>query len=255
MVIHQRHEESTEEKIHLERKTIRHWPSFTFFWVVVLLSLENGAFEAIDTRHLKTIIDYIRWYGLEDRYQYAVAVRLDKKYCSNPNPTNLEAVLPDNEMLQMKNAIKEKNGIYIPNKIKNIIAARPDKELPRKHAEWRLLNGGKNSPVEKLLANGGQNSCFIFFSKSSPCVDRCLNMNDMNNIVQILNPIFNRYSENSRAFVFETIYYKDEEKRAEVVINAWKKIRHAPLFKCNRNNCIQCFDNNLPEIRSPCYSR
>nr|XP_060636654.1 uncharacterized protein LOC132778058 [Anolis sagrei ordinatus] len=235
--------------------TIRHWPHFTFLWVVVLLSLENGAFEAIDTKNLKTIIDYIRGYGIESRYQYAVAVRLDKKCCRNPNPTNLEAALPNNEMLQMQKAIKKENGIYIPSTIKNIIAARPHKELPRKHAEWRLLNGGNNSPVEKLLANEGQNSCFIFFSKISPCVDRCLNMTDMKNIVRILNPIFNRYSENSRAFVFETIYYKDKEKQAEVVINAWKNIRHAPLFKCNRNNCIRCFDNNLPENSSPCYSR
>lgn len=32
------------------------------------------------------------------------------------------------------------------------------------HAEWRLLTGGQNSPVERILENKGKNGCLIFLA-------------------------------------------------------------------------------------------
>ncbi|XP_053216888.1 uncharacterized protein LOC128399441 [Podarcis raffonei] len=237
----------------MEQTVSRSRLGFSLLSVTFLLCLTSGAFGSIDPDKLKAIIDYIREYGIPNNH-YAVAVRLDNTYCRNPTRQNLETALPTNQMTQMQTAIKQENGMYDPDQIGDVVAARP-KTLKRsaEHAEWRLLTGGQNSPVERILANKDQNSCLIFFSKLSPCVNRCLNENDMRNIVQMVNPLFNRYNEDARAFVFETVYRRDTQKEKEVVVEAWERIQNSPLFRCYNDNrgCIQCFDNNQ-KADSPC---
>ncbi|XP_066487383.1 uncharacterized protein [Tiliqua scincoides] len=224
----------------------RHCPGFRVLCVALLLSLANGVFGSISPGNLKKIVKYITDYGIENNH-YAVAVRLDAKYCQDPTLTNLQTALPKSVMSKMHEAIKKKNGIYVPNPIGNVVAARPNFKVQGfEHAEWRLLTGGQNSPTAKILENKPRDSCLIFFSKLSPCTDRCLNPNDMRNFVQWLNPLFNQVGKDSRAFVFETFYGKDSDKEPAVVVAAWQTIKHAPLFRCDANNadCIQCFDNN-----------
>ncbi|XP_033025976.1 uncharacterized protein LOC117058743 [Lacerta agilis] len=224
----------------------RRWPGFSFLCVTVLLCLGNGAFASIDPNNLREIINYIRRYGLN--IHYAVAVRLEEQYCSETSQHALTIPLPTGEMEDMKKKISDKQiGIYNPEPIGNIVAARPKLLKHRKeHAEWRLLTGGQNSPVERILANKDR-GCLIFFSKLSPCTDRCLNKADMKNIVQMVNPLFDRFPQDFKAFVFETVYEKDaKEEEKEAVVEAWKSIRNSPLFRCYNDNrgCIKCFDNN-----------
>ncbi|XP_033026927.1 uncharacterized protein LOC117059364 [Lacerta agilis] len=240
----------------MEQTVSRSRLGFSLLSVTFLLCLTSGAFGSIDPNNLKAIIDYIREYGIANNH-YAVAVRLDNRYCRSPTRQNLETALPRNQMNQMRNEISRKNGMYNPQQIGDVVAARPNfLERSVQHAEWRLLTGDQNSPVERILANKDQNSCLIFFSQLSPCVNRCLNENDMKNIVRVVNPLFNRYNEDSRAFVFESIYRKDAVKEHEVVLGAWQRIQRAPLFRCYAGNraCIQCFNSNQPVSNSPCLA-
>ncbi|XP_077772813.1 uncharacterized protein LOC114583659 [Podarcis muralis] len=229
---------------------------FSLLSVTFLLCLTSGAFGSIDPDKLKAIIDYIREFGLPYNH-YAVAVRLDNTYCRNPTRRNLQAALPRHEMIQMKRKIMRPNGMYNPHLIGDVVAARPMfLTHSAVHAEWRLLNGGQNSPVERILANKDQNSCLIFFSKLSPCVNRCLNENSMRNIVQVVIPLFNRFNEDARAFVFESIYARDAEREDKVVLRAWQRIQNAPLFRCYAGNraCIKCFNHDQFDNGSPCLA-
>ncbi|XP_028558715.2 uncharacterized protein LOC114582100 [Podarcis muralis] len=215
-----------------------------------ILNVSFCSFSATHSHHFLVLIPR---YGIKNIH-YAVAIRLDHACCIEPTPTILETVLPRSKMQQMKNALDHRNGIYVPKPIGDVIAARPRFTRSKEHAEWRLLTGGQNSPVERILSNKDQNSCLIFFSKLSPCVERCLNESDARNIVQMVNPLFNRYSEDSRAFVFETVYVKDTVKEHEAVVGAWEHIQGAPLFRCYSSNrgCIKCFDDNQSGDRNPC---
>ncbi|XP_053122255.1 uncharacterized protein LOC128332053 [Hemicordylus capensis] len=226
-------------------------PDFSLLCVAVLLCLGSGA---IDLHHLKTIVDYIRGYGVENNH-YVMAVRLDDNICNAPTQADLKKALPKSIMDQMHKDIDKKNGTYVPKSIGNIVAARPRfLKNTTEHAEWRLLHEDQNSPVTKMLENKERKSCLIFFSKLSPCVDRCLNQNDMRNIVQWVNPLFDKLNQNLRAFVFETIYKKDSIKEDEVVVGAWEKIKDAPLFRCDKNqDCIKCFKNN--QLDSNCLNK
>ncbi|CAI5790423.1 Hypothetical predicted protein [Podarcis lilfordi] len=240
----------------MEQTVSRSQLGFSLLSVTFLLCLTSGAFGSIDPDKLKAIIDYIREYGIRTGH-YAVAVRLDNTYCRNPTRQNLETALPTNQMSEMRRAITEENGIYNPPQIGDVVAARP-RSLTyfAEHAEWRLLNGGQNSPVERILANKDQNSCLIFFSKLSPCVGRCLNENNMRNIVQVVNPLFNRFNEDARAFVFQFIYARDAEREDTVVLGAWQRIQHAPLFRCyaGKRACIKCFNHDQSHTNSPCLA-
>nr|XP_028560803.1 uncharacterized protein LOC114583659 [Podarcis muralis] len=240
----------------MEQTVSRSWLGFSLLSVTFLLCLTSGAFGSIDPDNLKAIIDYIREFGIRKGH-YAVAVRLDNTYCRNPTRQNLETALPADEMAQMHTAITQENGMYNPPQIGDVVAARPKFETHfTEHAEWRLLNGGQNSPVERILANKDQNSCLIFFSKLSPCVAKCLNENNMRNIVQVVNPLFNRFNEDSRAFVFQFIFKWDAIREDEVVLGAWQRIQHAPLFRCYAGNraCIKCFNHDQPDTDSPCLA-
>ncbi|XP_053217266.1 uncharacterized protein LOC128399648 isoform X2 [Podarcis raffonei] len=240
----------------MEQTVSRSRLGFSLLSVTFLLCLTSGAFGSIDPDKLKAIIDYIREFGLPNNH-YAVAVRLDNTYCRNPTRQNLETALPRNQMNQMRTAIRRQNGMYNPQQIGDVVAARPRfLTYSAEHAEWRLLNGGQNSPVARILANKDQNSCLIFFSKLSPCVNRCLNENSMRNIVQVVNPLFNRFNEDARAFVFEFIYARDAEKEDEVVLGAWQRIQNAPLFRCYAGNraCIKCFNHDQSDTDSPCLA-
>ncbi|XP_025024791.1 uncharacterized protein LOC112541093 [Python bivittatus] len=211
--------------------------------------MKSGNF-FMDKKNVSAIIDYIRCYGIETHY--AVVIRLDPTYCKNPTWKNMMNNLPSSVMSAMSLRLNQKEGIYNPSPPVNIVAARP-KFKPREHAEFRLLTGGQNSPVEKMLAHKDKNSCLIFFSKLSPCLQLCLNQTEMNNIVNLVNPLFNRYNRDSRAFVFETIYEPDAQKGTEIVLEAWKLIKDAPLFRYPRNAAL-CFDNNnQPSNKSPCW--
>ncbi|XP_053115067.1 uncharacterized protein LOC128328897 [Hemicordylus capensis] len=212
--------------------------------VALLLCLGSGVFGTIDPGNLKKVIDYIRKYGT--KRQYAVAVRLDLQSCQNPTDENLEAALPTVTMQAMRQAIGQENGLYAPNQLGNIVAARPIMDHPRQHAEFRLLTGGQNSYVSRLLENRVLGSCLVFFSKLSPCVGRCLNQNDARNIVQWLNPLFARINQNAKAFVFELVYRLDAAEDARIMVNAWQSIQNAPLFRWYWRDqvCVKCFDNN-----------
>ncbi|KAJ7313791.1 hypothetical protein JRQ81_005491 [Phrynocephalus forsythii] len=233
----------------MDHQIFRSWPCFILFSVAFSLCWRSGSFGSMNEAHVSAVIDYIRCHV---DFHYAVAVRLDPAYCKDPTRNNLRNALPPNVMQEMRAELSRVGGLYNPRNIGNIVAARPTRTLPHEHAEWRLLTGGTQSPVERMLANKDQNSCLFFFSKLSPCVERCLNENDARNIVQTINPIFNRYREDSRAFVFETVYNMDASKEAKVVVDAWKLIQNAPLFRYPFP-AVKCFgNNNQPPDSSPC---
>ncbi|KAJ6654859.1 hypothetical protein lerEdw1_006548 [Lerista edwardsae] len=213
----------------MERKLSRPWSGLRVLCVIFLhWNVAFGAFRTIDPGNLKKIVQHIAAYGIEG-HQYAVAARLDGKYCKNPSPANLQAALPKSEMEKMRDAIRVEGGIYNPEPVGNVVAARPNPHTKViQHAEWRLLEGGINSPAAKLLRYKPPDSCLIFLSKLAPCKERCFNPSDTRNLVQWINPLFKQLNEDSRAFVFQIFYRRDFRKDAAILADGWRAIKDAP---------------------------
>ncbi|XP_065427238.1 uncharacterized protein LOC135976267 [Chrysemys picta bellii] len=190
----------------------------------------------IDEKRLRDIVDHVDRYGVAE--QYAFAVSLNRTYCQNT--AGLKRELPAHKLQQMRNALNQMGGLYDPAD-GHIVAATVNRleSGAGQHAEWRLLQGGQNSPVQKLLARtSGQNSCLIFFSLNSPCVGTCLAENGPYSILQMVSDTFHPIDDDYKAFVFRQIYWQDQNQW-----QAWHQLRNVPLYRC-KNRCWNCHEEN-----------
>ncbi|ROL43553.1 hypothetical protein DPX16_13484 [Anabarilius grahami] len=113
------------------------------------------------------------------------------------------------------------------------------------HSEHLLMHPTNNSPLTHLM--NGMNRCVVFYTLNSPCLNRCLNNNNLNNILQSLVEL-NAY-QGIKAFVYTSIYTYDQNSPG--LRNGLQQIANrVPLYRCDRDNCILCGrpGSNIPVL-------
>ncbi|XP_044845118.1 uncharacterized protein LOC123350550 [Mauremys mutica] len=210
---------------------------------------------SINPAVLRETVDHVDKDGLA--VEYAFAVSLQKASCENP--AGLEQVLRRNKLRDMLAAINPEGVLYDPDE-GPIVAARMQR-LGRagEHAEWRLLQGDRKSPVQKLLARTyNERSCLIFFTILSPCAGTCLLVKRSHNILRMVSDTFRPIDHNYKAFVFRQIYRQDRDLDPQSLLEAWHRLPDVPLLRCDTNVCRDCRGNDpnpdpnacLDEIRA-----
>ncbi|XP_056612771.1 uncharacterized protein si:dkey-96g2.1 [Triplophysa dalaica] len=171
--------------------------------------------------------------------QYAMAINVPKEQCT-VETSNIETVFSREEAATVKSIIINKTLCELCTNSQNVIATRP---LSRHaHAEHILLYPTNNSSMDKLLRNANANSCVVFYSCYSPCVNRCIN--GENNILEGLSNWKNKHG-GMNVFVFTHIWTRGQgEKNLAVEFQKIDEI--VPLYRCYgvEHNCIKCGDNN-----------
>uniref|UniRef100_A0A8C1XND7 Uncharacterized protein n=1 Tax=Cyprinus carpio TaxID=7962 RepID=A0A8C1XND7_CYPCA len=112
-----------------------------------------------------------------------------------------------------------------------------------------LLNKGVtyNSLMDKLLEKARDQSCVVFYSYNSPCVETCLQSAD--NITEGLRNWINKRGKKGQinAFVFQEIWHRDNDRDLKKGFHNIDKI--VPLYRCRRNRnamgCRKCVNNNV----------
>ncbi|KAH1181071.1 hypothetical protein KIL84_002005 [Mauremys mutica] len=135
-------------------------------------------------------------------------------------------------------AINNPNSLYNPGQ-GNIMAAGVSRLLSGvgQDAEWHLLQGGRKSPVQKLLAQTYKNSRCLIFPLDPPCIE-----NRPYNILQIVSNTCGLINNNSKAFVFQQIY--QEAVTPQRRLQAWNRLHDVPLLRCDNNGCRDFGGNN-----------
>ncbi len=145
--------------------------------------------------------------------QYAVAFRVERNKCQDPNYSGQGLITQ-----QVKNKLQN-NEVYVSN---NLIAAKANKNI-QDHSEYRLKNY-----LKKVL--NGQNQCVIYFTVSSPCLNKCISETGRSSIRNNLQAL-ERYV-GIKAFAFKKIWEYDER---EEVIRRLRGIAPAlPYYQCER---------------------
>uniref|UniRef100_A0A8C1XKY0 Uncharacterized protein n=1 Tax=Cyprinus carpio TaxID=7962 RepID=A0A8C1XKY0_CYPCA len=184
--------------------------------------------------------------------QYAVAINVPKHQCQqnfNPAPDNF---LTQEDAMDVKNAITdETNALY---QGAELIAAGTRKVVISKkkqyniHSESLLLNPADNSPMTNLL-NRRKDSCSVFYTFESPCVDTCLDETGSHSILKALE----NWKEHSgiKAFVFKKFWKFDTEKDPQT---EYKQIvAHVPLYRCeSETQCYACKGEGNTPIDAQC---
>ncbi|XP_065138283.1 uncharacterized protein [Paramisgurnus dabryanus] len=189
--------------------------------------------------------------------QYAIAISLSKEQCTDET-FSIKTVFSKEEAKIVKDTINCDSQIceLFTDSI-NVIAARPDLKNPNDHSEYRLLynknNGFPDSPMDKLLRNANENSCVVFYTFNSPCVERCIDGNK--NILEGLSNWKNKQKEGVNVFVFRNIWHIDLK---EDLTQKFQKIDNiVPLYRCHgaeQFNCIKCGDDNH-QIQRDCVTK
>ncbi|XP_034645245.1 uncharacterized protein LOC117887112 [Trachemys scripta elegans] len=196
---------------------------------------------SIDPATRREIGDHVNKDGLA--VEYAFAVSLEKASCENPS--GLEQVQPRNKLWEMQAAINPEDSLYDPDE-GPIVAARMKRlGMTGQHAEWHLLQGDQNSPVQKLLAwPYNERSCLIFFTVRSPCAGTCLLVKRPHNILQMVSDTFRPIDHNYKAFVFRQIYRQDRDLDPQSLLEAWHRLPDVPLLRCDTKGCRDCSGND-----------
>uniref|UniRef100_A0A8C1XHT0 Uncharacterized protein n=1 Tax=Cyprinus carpio TaxID=7962 RepID=A0A8C1XHT0_CYPCA len=180
--------------------------------------------------------------------QYAVAINVPKDQCQqnfNPAPDNF---LTQEDAMNVKNAITdETNALYQGAEL--IAAGTRKKKKYNMHSESLLLNPADNSPMTNLL-NKRKDSCSVFYTFESPCVNTCLDENGSHSILKALE----NWKEHSgiKAFVFKNFWKFDTEK--ENLQTKFKQIvAHVPLYRCvSETQCYACKGEGNTAINAQC---
>ncbi|XP_074927360.1 uncharacterized protein LOC142047558 [Chelonoidis abingdonii] len=204
---------------------------------------------SINPAALREIGDHMNKDGLA--VEYAFAVSLEKASCENPS--GLEQVLRRNKLRDMQAAINREGVLYDPDE-GPIVAARMKRlSGAGEHAEWRLLQGDQNSPVQKLLARTyNKRSCLIFFTIRSPCTGTCLLVKRPHNILQMVSDTFHPIDHNYKAFIFRQIYHQDRDLDPQGLLEAWHRLPDVPLLRCDTKGCRDCRGNDPNSNPSAC---
>lgn len=194
----------------------------------------------LDPGRLRTSFAYMRNLQIADG-QFAYAIKLTKAECDTLDNNVMTNVLLNDPVEDMKDAVVE-GYVYEGHRIAfaKALYIKPYWE----HAEYRLLvpDDSGTSPVQRLLAKE-PNSCVLFHSLLSPCLDYCLTPEGPFAFVKYLHD-FDSIDNNYKAFSYTYVYKEDEcRPTRDQVWNAWGQIRtQMPFFRCdNRPQCIECF--------------
>ncbi|CAM4702801.1 unnamed protein product, partial [Caretta caretta] len=211
--------------------------------LLLLLCFGTETVGSIDPATLRVIVDYVNHYGGVNS-QYAFAVSLPHATCRKPQ--NIERYLPRTQLGDMKDIIRPFGALYNPPS-GNIVAARPREVIIptgkyTEHSEWRLLSGRKSLVAQLMHRTYGQNSCLILFTFNSPCSTKCLRKAGRSNIVQMTSAAFLAIDNNYKAFVFQKIFSYDLRPvvTRQDLLQAWHRLRHVPLLRCDNNGCQDC---------------
>ncbi|XP_048016774.1 uncharacterized protein LOC125248697 [Megalobrama amblycephala] len=167
--------------------------------------------------------------------QYAAAINVPKHQCQQNFFPAQNNFLTQENVLNVKNAITdETNALYQGSEL--IAAGTRKQKKYNMHSESLLLNPANNSPMTKLL-NRRKDSCSVFYTFESPCVDTCLNPTHEANILDALK---NWKKHNGiKAFVFKNFWKFDKEKDLQTKFK--QIVAHVPLFCCvSENQCYAC---------------
>ncbi len=171
--------------------------------------------------------------------QYAVAINVPKEQCqSGFYPSN-------NNFLKNDTSDKVKPKIQPGSKVvyegTELIAAGRHTDA---HSEHLLMNPPKKSPLTSLM-NKKKDGCVVFYTLISPCIDRCLNNNEKDNIIPGLDEL--QAYQGIKAFAYTHIYINDKNKT-----NLNEKLQiiadRVPLYRCNPQGCILCGEPGSNEI-------
>nr|XP_055053836.1 uncharacterized protein LOC129438964 [Misgurnus anguillicaudatus] len=185
--------------------------------------------------------------------QYAIAIRLTKKQCTDEK-FSVMSVFSRPDAKIVKDKISKGQICELCTKLKNVIAARPKSEDPNDHPEYRLLfSEGKsvgNSPMDKLLEKVDKNTCVVFYTYNSPRVNESMSVKK--NILRGLSNWKNKQKEGIKVFVFQNMWEKDV---TENLTNEIQKIDViVPLYQCPRAEEMNCFKCRGQQATSYCQT-
>ncbi|KAK7171474.1 hypothetical protein R3I93_003926 [Phoxinus phoxinus] len=182
--------------------------------------------------------------------QYAIAIRVPLGQCT-PKSFDIQTVFSKSDAANVQDKLNKAEKCLLNEgdectSLGNVIATRPDMKT-KEHSEHILLyppTGETESPMDRLLAKAGQDTCVVFYSYNSPCVKTCIK--GENNILEGLSNWINKNKFGDNAFVFQEIWPKENRK---ILKEEFPKINEkVPLYRCKRTNnvmeCQKCVDNN-----------
>nr|XP_023673626.1 uncharacterized protein LOC111847029 [Paramormyrops kingsleyae] len=160
--------------------------------------------------------------------QYSVGLQLTSDDCDSGSMTSVTANFAAVRNQMANEAVFNTAGVTaaIPWKVYN----NNGQLRYTDHAEYRVLKGlGRN-----------QAKCLIVYTYFSPCLTKCLDEDNRNNIIWMLGDVF-KQQVGYKAFVYDRIFYKDTD--VDQLYNVLKQINSVPVYCCDNNRCTQ-FDGN-----------
>ncbi|XP_069048037.1 uncharacterized protein [Lepisosteus oculatus] len=206
----------------------------------------------LDENNLPTITQFIRnRYGITGMYAMAIAIPDCNQNLGAPT---LESIVGSDTSDTVTNRLNT-GQIYEGERV---IAARPlevtdndNERLYTEHAEFRLLSG----PLQHLRSRN-QGACLFFFVLASPCLDKCLNRNNRNNIIPLLGE-FTQWSEKAArntAFVFHHIFDKNPDNSTGALWDGFQPIwGRVSLYRCTGRQCHNCEVTREEADQNRCY--
>ncbi|XP_040204133.1 uncharacterized protein LOC120936088 [Rana temporaria] len=174
-------------------------------------------------------------------FQHAYAVKFTLGECRRLSPEVIKQALSQEDIESLRDTVY-KFGVY--NGPRMVAASYSDSQVsqPTLHAEYRLLHGeGNVSPIQNLMNKAPEAGCVVFFSLYSPCLSRCVNIENDFNIIKELS-VFDNVNEAQRAFVFRNIYSDDKKRPDNEIVDGWRSLNERmTLFNCKNGNCDRCF--------------
>ncbi|XP_051719353.1 uncharacterized protein si:dkey-96g2.1 isoform X2 [Ctenopharyngodon idella] len=198
--------------------------------IVLLSCIQSVVNQNVDRETLSRIQGYFR-NNFYNNGQYAVAINVPQQQCQRGfSPTRFNFLTHDPSATVRLNTVPNSMNVY---RGRQVIAAGFHTNA---HSEHLLMNPTNNSPLTNLM-NTNRDGCVVFYTLNSPCLNRCLNNNNINNILQSLVEL-NAYN-GIKAFVYTSIYTYDQNSRG--LRNGLQQIANrVPLYRCDRGSCILC---------------
>ncbi|XP_036439777.1 uncharacterized protein LOC118817317 [Colossoma macropomum] len=179
--------------------------------------------DAIDPNVLAQIIKFTRD-TIALNGEYAFLITTTEEACGN---YNIFVTKLNKQLQQIHNffVTSDERGIIGTD---DIIAARPDDNFHAEH--WILFNN--DNEIRKRTQN--PNTCVLFFTNYSPCVDRCASPDNAQSIIKNLREklLFRNINADWKAFVFYTVYDKDETRIPELQQALTTIEEFLPVFRC-----------------------
>ncbi|KAK9961818.1 hypothetical protein ABG768_007218 [Culter alburnus] len=212
--------------------------------------------DTVDINTLGRIINFFEqnYKRVDDKVerQYAAAINVPKHQCQQNFFPAQNNFLTQENAVNVKNAITdETNALYQGSEL---IAAGTRKVVISKkkqynmHSESLLLNPADNSPMTRLL-NKRKDSCSVFYTFDSPCVDTCLSATGSHSIIDALKNW--KDHDGIKAFVFKDFWKFDKEKDLQTKFK--QIVAHVPLFRCvSENQCYACKGEGNTAIDAHC---